>query len=195
MGKWLKFRLPKLRITAKGVRITKPSARIGGAAGVNLSSKGVSASVRTGVGTLNSKRGLTLRMPKMSSKQSSPRAGSSTSEGETMGQSTGKLAQGCSGILTNPILSVRGVNLSLLGMLVIACVCCFAYGMGDHAIRSVGLLPTYTPRPTATPKLTTTSIPIASAIPSPSNSCATAGTSTRSRPCWDTRHSKWCSAT
>jgi len=36
MGKLIKFRKPRIRITSKGVRIIKPSARIGGAAGCLL---------------------------------------------------------------------------------------------------------------------------------------------------------------
>jgi hypothetical protein len=51
--KLISIRKPKLKITRKGVKVTKPSARIGGKAGVNLSSKGVSASLRTGKGHVN----------------------------------------------------------------------------------------------------------------------------------------------
>jgi hypothetical protein len=48
---------PKVRITSKGVRVTKPRARIGGKSGVNISSKGVSFSTRTKVGTVSSRKG------------------------------------------------------------------------------------------------------------------------------------------
>ncbi len=46
MGKLFSIRRPSLRLTKRGVRVTKPSARIGGAFGVNISSRGVHASVR-----------------------------------------------------------------------------------------------------------------------------------------------------
>lgn len=59
--KLISVRKPKLRITSKGVKVTAPSARIGGKAGLNLSKSGVSASVRTKHGTFNSKRGFTRR--------------------------------------------------------------------------------------------------------------------------------------
>jgi len=55
--KLISIRKPKLRITSKGVKVTKPSARIGGKAGVNISSKGVSASVRTKHGTVSTRKG------------------------------------------------------------------------------------------------------------------------------------------
>lgn len=63
MGKLIKFRKPRIRITSKGIKITKPSARIGGAVGLNVSSKGVSGSVKTKAGTYNTKRGLSLHLP------------------------------------------------------------------------------------------------------------------------------------
>lgn len=53
MGKLLKIRKPKLRVTKNGLKLSTPSARIGGKAGVNISKRGVSASVRTPVGTIN----------------------------------------------------------------------------------------------------------------------------------------------
>lgn len=55
--KWVSIRKPKLRITVKGIRMTRPTARIGGKTGVNLSSKGVSASVRTSLGTVSTRKG------------------------------------------------------------------------------------------------------------------------------------------
>lgn len=55
---------PKLRITSKGLRVQAPRARIGGKAGFNVSKSGVSASVRTPIGTFNSKRGFTPRNPR-----------------------------------------------------------------------------------------------------------------------------------
>jgi len=54
MGKLLKIRKPKLRVTKKGIKVSSPSARIGGKAGVNISKRGISASVRTPIGTANS---------------------------------------------------------------------------------------------------------------------------------------------
>ena len=48
---------PKMRLTSKGVKVTKPRARIGGKAGLNISSKGVSASVRTKAGTASTAKG------------------------------------------------------------------------------------------------------------------------------------------
>ena len=54
MGKKLiSVRKPKLRLTPSGIRITKPSARIGRKVGLNVSSRGVSASARTKVGTVS----------------------------------------------------------------------------------------------------------------------------------------------
>ncbi len=54
--KLIKVRKPKLRITPKGVKVTRPSARIGGKTGINLSSSGMSASMRTKFGTINTGR-------------------------------------------------------------------------------------------------------------------------------------------
>lgn len=62
MAKLIKIRKPKVRITTKGVRVSKPSARIGGKTGLNISSQGVSGSVRTGMGTYNTKKGCSLFM-------------------------------------------------------------------------------------------------------------------------------------
>lgn len=62
MAKKASIRKPQLRITPKGVRVTKPSVRVGGAVGVNLSAKGARASVRTKKGTLSTKRGCTARL-------------------------------------------------------------------------------------------------------------------------------------
>ena len=53
MGKLISYRKPRLRVTPKGVRVTKPSARIGGKVGLNLSSRGISASARSKLGTIN----------------------------------------------------------------------------------------------------------------------------------------------
>jgi hypothetical protein len=62
--KLIKIRTPKLKITSKGVKVTKPSARIGGKTGLNISSKGVSASHRTKYGTLSTRTGWTRRKRK-----------------------------------------------------------------------------------------------------------------------------------
>jgi hypothetical protein len=53
MGKLFTFRKPKLKVTKKGIKVTSPSARIGGKSGINLSKTGVSASLRTPLGTAN----------------------------------------------------------------------------------------------------------------------------------------------
>jgi hypothetical protein len=61
MPKGLKIRLPKIRITPKGVKVTKPSVKIGGkTSGVNISSKGVSATVGTRGATYNTRAGCLL---------------------------------------------------------------------------------------------------------------------------------------
>ena len=54
--KLFSYRKPKLKVTKKGLKVTKPSARIGGKTGVNFSSKGVSLSTRTKLGTASSTR-------------------------------------------------------------------------------------------------------------------------------------------
>jgi hypothetical protein len=46
MGKLFSVRRPSVRLTKRGLRVSKPSARIGGTFGVNISSRGVHASVR-----------------------------------------------------------------------------------------------------------------------------------------------------
>ncbi len=56
MSKLVQFRKPRIRISPKGVRVTRPSARIGGKVGVNISSRGVSASARTKMGTISTGR-------------------------------------------------------------------------------------------------------------------------------------------
>lgn len=65
MAKLFKFRGPKLRLTKKGFKLTKPSARIGGKVGVNLSSQGASGSVQTKAGTFNTKRGFTFSLGRL----------------------------------------------------------------------------------------------------------------------------------
>lgn len=59
--KLLKVQGPKLRLTSKGLKVDKPRARIGGKAGINLSSKGVSGSYRGDRVTVNTKRGVTTK--------------------------------------------------------------------------------------------------------------------------------------
>ena len=54
------IRKPRLRITKKGLKVTKPSVRLGGKSGFNISSRGVSASLRTKAGSFNSKRGCSI---------------------------------------------------------------------------------------------------------------------------------------
>ncbi len=65
MGKLFRFRAPKIKITRKGLKVTKPSARIGGKVGVNVSSKGVSGSAQTKVGTYNTKSGFTFSLGRL----------------------------------------------------------------------------------------------------------------------------------
>jgi hypothetical protein len=61
--KLFSIRKPKVKLTKKGLKVTKPTARIGGKTGLNISSKGVSASVRTGKGSVNvSKKGVKGRV-------------------------------------------------------------------------------------------------------------------------------------
>lgn len=60
MGKLLKIKGPKIRFTSKGIKVSKPTARIGGKAGINFSTKGVSASVRTKAGTASTRRGVSF---------------------------------------------------------------------------------------------------------------------------------------
>ena len=65
MGKLIKVRKPKISITKKGLKVSGPSARIGGKAGLNVSKTGVSASVRTPIGTASSgKLGLSKKANK-----------------------------------------------------------------------------------------------------------------------------------
>jgi len=49
---------PRIRLTKRGLRVQAPRARVGG---LNISKSGVSYSVRTKAGTLNTKRGCSLR--------------------------------------------------------------------------------------------------------------------------------------
>jgi hypothetical protein len=53
-------RNPRLRLSGKGVKLIKPYVRIGGKAGVNVSSRGVSASLRTSAGAIGARQGITL---------------------------------------------------------------------------------------------------------------------------------------
>ena len=59
-AKLFSFRGPKLKVGKKGLRVTKPTARIGGKAGVNISSNGVSASLRTKSGSVSTRRGVSF---------------------------------------------------------------------------------------------------------------------------------------
>lgn len=58
--KLITTRSPRIRLTSKGVKLIKPSVRIGGKAGANLSSRGVSASLRTHAGSVSTSRGITF---------------------------------------------------------------------------------------------------------------------------------------
>lgn len=59
-AKLFSFRGHKLKVGKKGLRVTKPTARIGGKAGLNISSKGVSASLRTKSGSVSTRRGISI---------------------------------------------------------------------------------------------------------------------------------------
>jgi len=59
--KLVTIRKPKVRITSKGVKVTRPTARVGREVGVNVSSEGVSASVRTKHGTASTRKGCSLK--------------------------------------------------------------------------------------------------------------------------------------
>lgn len=60
MSKLIHIRKPRIRISRKGVKIVKPSARIGGKTGVNVSRRGVSASARIPGATVSTRTGVTL---------------------------------------------------------------------------------------------------------------------------------------
>jgi hypothetical protein len=59
-SKGFSIRKPRLRLTLKGLRVSPPSVRIGGRTGVNISKRGVSASVHGRRGSFNSKRGCSV---------------------------------------------------------------------------------------------------------------------------------------
>ena len=62
--KLVHVRKSRLRITPKGkIRLSKPSLRIGGRTGVNLSSRGVSFSTRGPAGSYNSRTGCRSKIP------------------------------------------------------------------------------------------------------------------------------------
>lgn len=63
--RWFHFRRPELRVGTKGVRVAKPSVRIGDKVGINISSRGISGSIRTKFGSLNTRRGCTLNIFKL----------------------------------------------------------------------------------------------------------------------------------
>lgn len=56
-GRFVKVSKPKVSLTSKGVNVSKPSMRIGRKIGINISSKGISASLRSKLGTLSTRRG------------------------------------------------------------------------------------------------------------------------------------------
>jgi len=60
-SKLITVRKPRVRITSKGIKVTRPTARIGKEVGVNVSSKGVSASARTKRGTVSTRKGCSLK--------------------------------------------------------------------------------------------------------------------------------------
>ena len=58
--KLVRVRKPRLRITSKGIKMSKPSVRVGGKTGVNIGKRGVSVSTRGKGWSLNSRRGLSV---------------------------------------------------------------------------------------------------------------------------------------
>jgi hypothetical protein len=56
MPRKITLRKPRLLLTRKGLKITRPSARVGGSIGANISSHGISPSIRTKQGSF-SRRG------------------------------------------------------------------------------------------------------------------------------------------
>lgn len=48
MAKMIRIRKPRLRVTSRGVRVSKPSVRLGGQVGVNISSRGIKPSIHSG---------------------------------------------------------------------------------------------------------------------------------------------------
>lgn len=61
--------------------------------------------------------------------------------------------------ISKPLFKVRGVQVSLLMILMLLCSCCFLSYCTDSSLRKAGLLPTYTPRPTSTTRPTRTPAP------------------------------------
>lgn len=57
------FTKPKLKISSKGVKLQAPRVRLGKKVGLNISKSGVSGSIRTKAGTLNTKRGCSAVLP------------------------------------------------------------------------------------------------------------------------------------
>ena len=51
----LSIQKPRMKLTSKGLKVTRPRARAGG---VNLSSKGISFSTKTPLGSYNTRKGL-----------------------------------------------------------------------------------------------------------------------------------------
>ncbi len=61
MGKLFNIRLPKIRITGKGMRLVKPGGSVGGKGfRVNLGSRGLSVTVRSRGASYNTRRGCLL---------------------------------------------------------------------------------------------------------------------------------------
>ena len=53
---------PRVRVGKRGIKLQAPRARIGGKTGVNISKSGISASVRTGHGSLSTRTGWSGRL-------------------------------------------------------------------------------------------------------------------------------------
>jgi hypothetical protein len=58
-------RMPWLRMTSRGLRLSGGGIRIGGKTAINISKRGISASTRTPIGTFNTRRGLTVPVPRL----------------------------------------------------------------------------------------------------------------------------------
>lgn len=156
MSKLIHFRKPRLRFTPKGVRITRPSARIGGKVGVNISKSGYSTSVRTGIGTFSSKRHKWV--PKITPAQSGERRGCFTTIIRILILPFAFIATIIKALLnlkiTLPFIKERPVQVNAVLLLLILIALCFgctiAYVIADNSLRSIGVLPTFTPTPTLT---------------------------------------------
>lgn len=62
-GKPFSVRSPRIRLTSRGIRVTRPSVSIGGkGARINISSRGISEAVSTSSVSYNTRRGLMVNV-------------------------------------------------------------------------------------------------------------------------------------